>query len=107
MTDFADLAATSAWPVELSGCALADIGNYLLRALHVLASFAQGLLSGDVITTHIDERIEELMAEDDLQAANFVDDKHAALRLFIPTSDNPSQKDFEILTYSTERSPNI
>ena len=82
VTQLADITSTSGWPVELSGCPLADFGSYLLRVLHILATFADRLVKGDVISTHIDEKTQELVAEDDLFSANFLDDKHAALRLY-------------------------
>lgn len=67
---------------EPSGCncLVADMGDFLLRVLHVLASFATSLLQSDLISTYIDGKLEELTAEDDLHSASHLDDKHAALK---------------------------
>lgn len=75
-----DITADAPWPGAPTGCLIADIGNYLVRLLHILATFAQSLLSKDLISAHIDEKIQDLVAEDDLHTANFLDDKHAALK---------------------------
>jgi len=57
-----------------------DVGSYLLRVLHVLATLAESLANGEVISTYFDERMQELEAEHDFQTANILDDKHASLR---------------------------
>jgi hypothetical protein len=80
MANFPGLSTTGGWPVSLSGCPLTDIGNYLLRVLHVLATFSESLVMGEVISKHIDERTRELDAENDCHTANLLDDKHEALR---------------------------
>jgi hypothetical protein len=80
MANFPGLSTTGGWPVSLSGCPLTDIDNYLLRVLHVLATFSESLVMGEVISKHIDERTRELDAENDCHTANLLDDKHEALR---------------------------
>jgi hypothetical protein len=80
MSNFSGLTTTGGWPVSPSGCPLTDIGNYLLRVLHVLATFSESLVMGDVISKHIDEQTGELEAEVDCHTANLLDDKHKALR---------------------------
>ncbi|KAH8810704.1 hypothetical protein F5884DRAFT_258903 [Xylogone sp. PMI_703] len=74
------LASQAPWPSSPSGCPLADMGNYVVRVLHILATAAENLLSGDFISRHIDERMDDLVAEDDLHTADFLDNKHAALK---------------------------
>jgi len=77
---FLGAAATAAWPVELSGCPFMDVGSYLLRVLHVLATLSESLANGEVISSHFDSRMQELEAEHDFRTANLLDDKHASLR---------------------------
>jgi hypothetical protein len=80
LKDLPNLASSAPWPSSPSGCPLADMGNYLVRVLHILAAAAENLLKTDFISHHIDERLDDLVAEDDLYTANLLDDKHAALR---------------------------
>jgi hypothetical protein len=80
LKDLPHLASSAPWPSSPSGCPLADMGNYLVRVLHILAATAENLLRADFISHHIDERLDELVAEDDLHTANLLDDKHAALK---------------------------
>lgn len=80
LKDLPQLASSTPWPSSPSGCPLADMGNYLVRVLHILAAAAESLLSGDFISHHIDEKLNDLVAEDDLHTANLLDDKHAALK---------------------------
>lgn len=68
------------WPTAPTDCLLADIGNYLVRILQVLASFAEKLLEEKLVSGYMDARIQKLAAEDDLSTANYIDDKHAALQ---------------------------
>jgi hypothetical protein len=80
IANYSGLTTTGGWPVSPSGCPLTDIGNYLLWVLHVLATFSESLVMGDVISNHIDEQTGELEAEVDCHTANLLDDKHKALR---------------------------
>lgn len=80
LSELPRIATDMPWPTAHTGCLLADIGNYLVRILHVLASFAENLLDEKLISGYIDARIQELAAEDDLSTANYIDDKHVALQ---------------------------
>jgi hypothetical protein len=80
LSELPRIATGMPWPAAPTGCLLTDMGNYLLRVLHVLASFAENLLEKDLISAYLDTRIQELAAEDDLSTANYIDDKHAALK---------------------------
>lgn len=68
------------WPSASAGCMLGDFGNYLVRVLRILAILATNVLQSDLVSTYIDGRMQELVAEDDLHLANSLDDKHAALK---------------------------
>jgi hypothetical protein len=80
LSDLPSISSGLPWSGEPTGCLLADIGNYFLRVLHILATFARNLLQSNAISDHIDEKLQELVAEDDLHTANQLDDKHAALK---------------------------
>jgi hypothetical protein len=80
LSELPRIAAGMPWPTAPTGCLLADVGNYLIRILHVLASFAENLLEEKLISGYIDARIQDLAAEDDLSTANYIDDKYAAIQ---------------------------
>jgi hypothetical protein len=80
LSELPRIATDMPWPAAPTDCLLTDMGNYLLRVLHVLTSFAENLLERDLISAYLDTRIQELAAEDDLSTANYIDDKHAALK---------------------------
>lgn len=68
------------WPSGPTGCLLADFGNYLVRVLRIVTTFAAEVLQSDFISNYVDARMEDLAAQDDLRLANFLDDKHAAIK---------------------------
>lgn len=80
LKDLPHLASKAPWPSSPSDCPLADVGNYLVRVLHILATVAENLLRAEFISAHVDAKLVELVAEDDLYSANLLDDKHAALK---------------------------
>ena len=66
-----------------SGCLLADMGDYLLRATHHLSQLADALVNGHHVDIYIKQRVEDTEQENDfsdLDILQYLDSKHNSLK---------------------------
>ena len=64
----------------VSGCPLADIGEYLLRLLQIVSQFAHNIAFGKFVREYATSRLESLLDDDDGTATDYLHGKHEALK---------------------------
>ncbi len=65
-------------------CLMADLGDFILHALEILGRFATDAIYGEDIIRYTRGRLQELDEQSDLSdlaVVDYLDDKHAALKL--------------------------
>ena len=64
-------------------CLMSDLGEFLIHALEILGRFATDSIYGEDVTVYTQHRLQQLEEEgdfSDLGVADYLDDKHAALK---------------------------
>lgn len=64
-------------------CLMADLGGFLIHALEILARFATDTIYGEDVILYTQHRLQQLEEQSDFSdmgVADYLDDKHAALK---------------------------